>query len=1000
MLVAIGGGAVGHAAPPVSRPASVPGDIILGFKAGVSQTEQAAVLGKAGAAATHSWGFINAALAHVPDAKRDELIKKLEADPRVRYAEPNYIVHADAQNVPNDPSFGLLFGMNNTGQTVQGTAGTPDADIDAPEAWTHTTGSSNVIVGVVDTGVDYTHPDLAANIWTNPGENCGSSDPTIVCTQRTDGIDNDSNGYVDDVHGYDFVNHDGDPMDDMATVYHGTHVSGTIGGVGDNGVGVAGVNWHVKIMALKFLNSGGSGSTSDAVTAFAYAKLMHANLTSNSWGGGGFSQSLLDAINTNGAAGILTVAAAGNSSSDDDSSPAYPAGYDTRYLIGVAATDNNDVLASFSSYGRHTIMLAAPGVNIYSTQAGNSYQYLSGTSMATPHVAGAAALLLSVFPSLLPKQISAILGRTSDPKPSVSGITISGGRLNVNNAVTCSGPKIEFVTPHDGDTTGVNQTVHVDLLAGDCGSAITSMTLTANGSPVSLTNAGGGEWTGDYTPTSTGTVTFHAFASDGSATDTQDAVVSVAQNYTCTPATYAPIDATLGTNLNLPFDDSYTTVALPFTFSLYGQAQSQITVSTNGFVNFGSTGGSSQYANSGLPNSALPNSAIYPFWDDLYLVTTGAVYSRTTGSAPNQTFTIEWAGVPHFGGGPGTVTFEVNLHETTNTIDFQYVDTDFGDPSLNNGASATSGVENASGSLGLQNSFNQATLTSGSAFACQQPSGAGPTIVTTTAADGTTTVPYSQTFTGSGGTGSYTWTKSTGTFPPGLSLSSGTPSATLSGTPTTVGTYSFTLQLTDANSQSTTRSYTVDIRTPVTVTTSSLIAGTAGSPYNSGALAASGGNGAYTWGWSGTTPPWASINSTTGAITGTPPSAGSWTFTVTATDTSSLLRSGSRSLTLTVNSGGASAPSAPQNLGATPGKGKGVQLTWLAPASNGGSAITNYRVYRGTTSGGESLLTTLGAVLSYKDTSTTRNQRYYYRVSAVNAVNEGAQSNEATAVAK
>jgi subtilisin family serine protease len=901
-----------QAAPPPQAHASIPGDIIVGFKPGVSQDEQEAVLGRAGAARTRSWGFINAALAHVPDARRDALIKQLQLDPRVRYAEPNYIVHVDA--TPNDPSFGQLYGLNNTGQTIQGGAGTADADIDAPEAWDHTTGSSNVVVAVVDTGVDYTHPDLAANMWVNPGENCGSTDPTIVCAQRTNGIDDDppnpaypnypnaGNGYVDDVYGYDFVNHDGDPMDDMATVYHGTHVSGTIGGVGNNGVGVAGVNWHVKVMALKFLNSSGSGSTSDAVTAFAYAKLMHANLTSNSWGGGGFSQALLDAINANGAAGILTVAAAGNASADDDSAPPYPAGYDTRYVLAVAATDNNDALASFSSYGRHTVMLGAPGVNIYSTMAGGGYQYLSGTSMATPHVAGAAALLLSVFPTLQPKAIAAILGRTADPKPAVDGNTISGGRLNANNAVTCSGPKLEFVTPHDGDAAGVGQQVPIDLLAGDCGSTLTSVTVTANGSPVTLTNAGGGEWTGTYTPSATGTVTFHAAAGDAALkTDTRDAAVTVAQNYSCGPTAYAPIDATSGTNLNLPFDDNFTTVALPFAFTFYGQSQSSITVSTNGFVNFGSTGGSSQYVNGGLPSAGLPNAGLYPFWDDLYPVTTGAIYSGTTGNTPNRTFTVEWAGVPHFGGGTGTVTFEVNLHETTNTIDFQYVDTDFGDATLNNGLSATSGVENASGTLGVQNSFNQATLTSGSAVACQLPSGAAPTILTGSAVDGTTTVQYSQTFTGSGGTGSYSWTKSAGTFPPGLTLNSGTPSATLSGIPTTVGTYNFTLQLADANSQSTTHSYTVVVATPVSVTTSSLPTGVAGSAYNSGPLGASGGTGTYGWAWSGSTPPWASISGSTGAITGTPPNAGSWTFTVTASDTGAPPRTGSRSLTLTVN---------------------------------------------------------------------------------------------------
>jgi serine protease len=899
LLALAGAGSAEHAASRAAPP-SVPGQLIVGFQAGVSRSEEDAALARVGAARVKTWDFIHAALAQVPDTQRDALIKRLELDPRVRYAEPNYVVHADA-TIPNDPRFGELYGLNNTGQTIQGSPGTADADIDAPEAWEVTTGSSSTVVAVVDTGVDYTHPDLAANIWTNPGENCGSTDPTIVCSQRTDGIDNDGNGYVDDVHGYDFVNHDGDPMDDNTTTYHGTHVSGTVGAVGNNGVGVVGVNWHVKIMALKFLNSSGSGSISDAVTAFGYARTMGAKLTSNSWGGDGYSQALLDAINANGAAGILTVAAAGNSSSDDDSAPPYPAGYATPYVLAVAATDNSDRLASFSSYGRHTVLLGAPGVNILSTMAGNNYHYLSGTSMATPHVSGGAALLLSVFPNLSPLAIEAILGRTDDPKSSLNGFTITGGRLNVSNAVRCTGPKAVFRSPIDGDATGVSQAISVDVLVGYCGSptAIT-VTVTANGTNVPLTNQGNGEWTGSYTPLSTRSVTFHLTATAGGGTDTQDAVVSVQSNYTCGSTTYAPIDATSGTNLLLNYDDSYTTIALPFAFTFYGQSQSTITVSTNGFANFGSTAGSAVYANTAIPSTALPNSAIYPFWDNLNLTFTGRVYSRTTGSAPNRTFTIEWYQVAH-SGNIGAVTFELNLHETTNTLDFQYVNTNFGDPTYNSGASATSGVENGTGMLGVQNSYNQAVLASGTAVACS-PVSSTPSIVTAAAVDGTTGVAYSQTFTGSGGTGPYTWTLDSGAFPPGVTtLTSGTPSATLTGTPTTVGTYSFTLRLTDAASQTTTRSYTVDVRNPVTVTTTSLPAGTAGVAYNSGALAASGGTGTYSWSWSGSTPPWGSINASTGAITGTPTSGGTWTFTVTASDTGNPPRTGSKVLSITVS---------------------------------------------------------------------------------------------------
>jgi subtilisin family serine protease len=208
------------------------------------------------------------------------------------------------------------------------------------------------MVGVIDTGIDYNHPDLAANVWTNPLEIPGN------------GIDDDGNGYVDDVHGYDFVNRDGDPMDDHG---HGTHVAGTIAAVANNGIGVAGVSWHAKVMALKFLDAGGSGWVSDAVEALNYATDMGAKITNNSWGGGEYSTALRDAIAAANSAGAVFVAAAGNSANNNDATPFYPAGYEGPNVIAVAATDASDTLAVFSNFGRNTVQLGAPGVGIYST---------------------------------------------------------------------------------------------------------------------------------------------------------------------------------------------------------------------------------------------------------------------------------------------------------------------------------------------------------------------------------------------------------------------------------------------------------------------------------------------------------------------------------------------------------------------------------------------------------------------------------------------------------
>lgn len=353
-------------------------------------------------------------------ANVESMLKALIPNKLVRVAERDWTVTIQ-QTYPNDPMFSQLYGMNNTGQT----GGTADADIDAPQAWALQTGSSAVKVAVIDTGVDYNHVDLAANAWTNPGEIAGNS------------IDDDGNGYVDDVHGYDFINHDGDPMDDHS---HGTHCSGTIGGVGNNGIGVAGVCWNVKIIGVKFLSSGGSGAISDAVLCTDYARIVGANVMSNSWGGGGFSQLMLEAIQRADQAGILFVAAAGNNSSNNDSVLFYPASYNASVgnMLAVGASTHNDTRASFSNFGATTVDIFAPGENIVSTVPTSitpaGYDSYSGTSMACPHVSGAAALLKSQFPGDTAVQLRARLMNSADPVAALAGLTRSG-RLNAYNSM-------------------------------------------------------------------------------------------------------------------------------------------------------------------------------------------------------------------------------------------------------------------------------------------------------------------------------------------------------------------------------------------------------------------------------------------------------------------------------------------------------------------------------------------------------------------------------------
>ena len=358
--------------------------------------------------------------------------------PFVEYAEPNWIVRAN-QTIPNDQFFNLQWGIHNTGQTIQGDVGTPDADIDGVEAWDTSTGSANFVVAVIDTGTQYTHPDLDANIWSNPGEIAGN------------GQDDDGNGYVDDVRGWDFYSNDNNPDD---TDGHGTHTAGTVGAEGNNGIGVAGVNWQCDIAVLRFLGPQG-GFTSDAILAVNYCTTEGIKVSNNSWGGGGFSQGLYDAIDASKSVGHVFCAAAGNSGVNTDSSPHYPSSYNLANIISVAATDNRDNLANeatwASNYGVNSVDLGAPGVNIASTYSGSNYVWSSGTSMAAPHVAGVAALVYAANPGWGWSDVVNRILNTVRPTSAMSGVTATGGVLDANAALGSGGGD---VTP-PADPTGL-----------------------------------------------------------------------------------------------------------------------------------------------------------------------------------------------------------------------------------------------------------------------------------------------------------------------------------------------------------------------------------------------------------------------------------------------------------------------------------------------------------------------------------------------------------------
>lgn len=445
-------------------------------------------------------------------ASLELLIRAYSKQPEVKFAEPDSQV--GIQLVSNDPSLGNLWGMQSTGYGAKATTAWDKGFI----------GSTSTVIGVVDSGIAYTHPDLYLNIWLNQGEIKGLSFYTSLADADNDGlitfrdlnntinrantatriadwnsngyidagdlldnrsgwedgIDNDGNGYRDDLIGWDFVGNDNDPYDDNS---HGTHVAGTIGGMGGNAVGVAGVNWQVQMAALKFLDSAGSGSLSGAVQAIDYftsAKIQASQRgetgqfvgTNNSWGGGGYSQAIVDAINRANQQDLLFMAAAGNGGSDgigdnNDLTPSYPSSYTNSNVIAVAAITNSGSLASYSNYGATSVDLGAPGSGVYSTVPGG-YATYNGTSMATPHVSGAAALLKSAFPNANAAQIKQALLQSAAPTASLSGKTVTGGRLDIAAALDQLGSLLNpgTVTPTPTNLTLWGTTANDSITGG------------------------------------------------------------------------------------------------------------------------------------------------------------------------------------------------------------------------------------------------------------------------------------------------------------------------------------------------------------------------------------------------------------------------------------------------------------------------------------------------------------------------------------------------------
>jgi subtilisin family serine protease len=613
-------------------------------------------------------------------------IEALRQQPDVLYAEPNYLLYPNT-TTPNDPSFGQLYGL---------------VKIGAPQAWDIQKGSTSVVVGVIDEGIDISHPDLQANIWTNPAP---GSIP----------------GFTGDAHGYDFINNTGTfPGED-----HATHVAGTIGAVGNNGQGVVGVNWNVSLMSLRFLSasSGTGGSDSDVIRACSYAKQMRdlwissggtkgANIRvlNNSYGGGDFTQSLLDGINALNQSGILFVAAAGNITSftpepNNDLLAHYPSSYNAPNVLAVSATDQNDNLASFSHYGLASVQMGAPGVGILSTTPNNTYSFFSGTSMASPHVAGAAALLLAQNPNLTAQQLKNLLLFNGDVVAALLDRTRTGRRLNVfsslqalaENDVTPPGTVTNFHI-----NTQIGRALNLGWIASGDDAASGQASLyqmtfndSATGVVIPLKNV---------IPTSSGSVQtvdikipyrhhvgtinlreFDNLGNEGTPVSVP-VTVSFAEGDPYAPTLGVPATLSTGGTLipELTFDDRYKEdQALPFSFPFFGQSYNSVTISTNGNLYFSPPPKRTNGDADDVPGSSVDLAKfkmIAGLWDDLYLGTDQRSDAGVYVVQPDSSRIIfRWQGVPcnagppngdcTFGGAP--VNFEIELRND-GTVQVRY----------------------------------------------------------------------------------------------------------------------------------------------------------------------------------------------------------------------------------------------------------------------------------------------------------------------------------------
>src|SRR6266404_10805 len=619
-----------------TRPAFVPGEVLVRYRSEAiakRQSGTATVQTSEGTALPMQIEDFGASdvvtglrLARVAADDTMKAISALKQQPDVLYAEPNYILHADL--TPNDPSFGSLFGLTKIG---------------APTAWNTNTGSSSVVVGVIDQGIDINHEDLQPNVWTNPAPGLF---PPIT----------------GDLHGVNFINNTGNVFSGDPTEDHASHVAGIVGARGNNGLGVVGVNWTVGLMSLKFLDAAGNGDTANAVRAVGYAKQMrdrwvssggtqgaNVRVLNNSYGGGGFDQSFVDAINAANTSGILFVAAAGNvdvgtEEPNNEIVPHYPSSFDVPNVVAVASTNSSDNLSGFSHFGANSVDLGAPGSSILSTTPGNTYQTFSGTSMSTPHVSGAAALLWAQNPNLTVQHVKNLLLLNGDIQAALIDKTVTGRRLNVGNSFqslaendtippgtvvglhvnTQNGRSFNLGWTASGDDDATGQASLYQLSFVD---ATTSAVIPLRGS---VPATSGSPQTADVKIPyrhSSGTIQLREFDNVGNegtpASLPVTVPLAVGDPYVTTEGSSVAL-STGGSRLfgAVGDDDKLSDFLLPFSFPFFGTNFTSVHISTNGNLFFSTPPTRSNGDADDVPSSTTDLThfqMISGLWDDLYL---------------------------------------------------------------------------------------------------------------------------------------------------------------------------------------------------------------------------------------------------------------------------------------------------------------------------------------------------------------------------------------------